>query len=156
MALRIRTTDAAGEPVLDFWRCPMIPLHDAENETGHADVEDIPAVLDPDAVARAVPPEWNLDPLSEDTPGPHHADLEPGGSFTIEGGETITGTPELARLTLNVAMAHTDATGSAYGRRLVYGGHTISVAAAHQPARYRPSRRPGVGELRPPRPGVRG
>ena len=132
VALRIRTTDAAGEPVLDFWRCPMIPLRDAETETGHADdFEDIPRGLDPDAVARAVPPEWNLDPLSEDTPGPHHADLEPGGSFTIEGGETITGAPELARLTLNVAMAHTDATGSAYGRRLVYGGHTISVAAAH-------------------------
>ena len=25
----------------------------------------------------------------------------------------------------------TDATGSAHGRRLVYGGHTISIAAAH-------------------------
>ena len=43
----------------------------------------------------------------------------------------MTGAPELARLTLNVAMAHTDATGSAHGRRLVYGGHTIAVAAAH-------------------------
>ncbi|MBA3371634.1 MAG: hypothetical protein H0T96_09325 [Thermoleophilaceae bacterium] len=28
-------------------------------------------------------------------------------------------------------MAHTDATSSGRGRRLVYGGHTISVAAAH-------------------------
>ena len=43
----------------------------------------------------------------------------------------MTGAPELARLTLNVATAHTDATASAHGRRLVYGGHTISVAAAH-------------------------
>ncbi len=34
-------------------------------------------------------------------------------------------------MTLNVATAHTDATLSAHGRRLVYGGHTISVAAAH-------------------------
>jgi acyl dehydratase len=49
----------------------------------------------------------------------------------VEAGETVTGAPELARLTLNVATAHTDATGSAHGRRLVYGGHTISVAAAH-------------------------
>ena len=43
----------------------------------------------------------------------------------------MTCAPELARLTLNVATAHTDATGSAHGRRLVYGGHTISIAAAH-------------------------
>ena len=43
----------------------------------------------------------------------------------------MTAAPELARLTLNVATAHTDATGSAHGRRLVYGGHTISIAAAH-------------------------
>ena len=43
----------------------------------------------------------------------------------------MTGAPELARLTLNVATAHTDATRSLHGRRLVYGGHTISIAAAH-------------------------
>ena len=43
----------------------------------------------------------------------------------------MTGATELARLTLNVAMAHTDATRSSHGRRLVYGGHTIAVAAAH-------------------------
>jgi acyl dehydratase len=64
-------------------------------------------------------------------PGPYHADLEPGQTFRIEAGETVTSAPELARLTLNVAFAHTDATGSAHGRRLVYGGHTISIAAAH-------------------------
>ena len=43
----------------------------------------------------------------------------------------MTAAPELARLTLNVAKAHTDAAGSVHGRRLVYGGHTISIAAAH-------------------------
>jgi acyl dehydratase len=132
VALRIRTTDAAGEPVLDFWRCPMIPLRDRDTETGHDhDFEDIPRALDPMAVERAVPSAWNLDALREATPGPHHADLSPDETFGVEGGETVTGAPELARLTLNVAMAHTDATSSAHGRRLVYGGHTISVAAAH-------------------------
>jgi acyl dehydratase len=39
----------------------------------------------------------------------------------------VTAAPELARLTLNVATAHTDATGSSHGRR----GRTISIAAAH-------------------------
>ena len=42
----------------------------------------------------------------------------------------MTAAPELARLTLNVAMTHTDAGASAHGRRLAYGGHTIAVAAA--------------------------
>ena len=37
VALRIRTTDERGDPVLDFWRCPMIPLRDADAETGHTD-----------------------------------------------------------------------------------------------------------------------
>ena len=132
VALRIRTTDSAGEPVLDFWRCPMIPLREPDAETGHADdFEDIPRSLDPAAVERAVPDGWDLDALREATPGPHHADLRADESFAIEGGETVTGATELARLTLNVAMAHTDATSSAHGRRLVYGGQTISVAAAH-------------------------
>ena len=56
---------------------------------------------------------------------------QPGLVFEIEGGETVTSAPELARLTLNIATAHTDATGSSHGQRLVYGGHTISIAAAH-------------------------
>lgn len=58
-------------------------------------------------------------------------ELVPGGAYEVEGRDTVTAAPELARLTLNVARAHTDATGSPHGRRLVYGGHTISIAAAH-------------------------
>jgi acyl dehydratase len=132
VALRIRTTDKRGEPVLDFWRCPMIPLRDADAETGHADdFEGIPQALDAERVRTAAPRHWRLDRLRAAVGGPHHADLAPGQAFIIEAGETVTGAPELARLTLNVATAHTDATGSAHGRRLVYGGHTISVAAAH-------------------------
>jgi acyl dehydratase len=42
----------------------------------------------------------------------------------------VTSAPELARQTLNLAQAHTDAAASPYGRRLVYGGHTISMASA--------------------------
>ena len=132
VALRIRTTDARGEPLLDFWRCPMIPLRDPAADTGHADrFDDIPAAVDPAAVEGAVPASWDLGPLREATPGPHQEDLAAGAAFAVEAGETVTGATELARLTLNVAVAHTDATGSSHGRRLVYGGHTIAVAAAH-------------------------
>jgi acyl dehydratase len=132
VAMRVRTTDASGAPVLDFWRCPMIPLRDPEADTGWSDdFADIPLELDQRKVAAARPSEWHLEPLRAAAPGPYHDELEPGQKFAIEAGETITGAPELARLTLNVATAHTDATGSSHGRRLVYGGHTISIAAAH-------------------------
>ena len=132
VVLRIRTWDQDNQPVLDFWRCPMLPLRDADARTGYADTFDaIPAELNRAAVRAAAPPGWRLDALRARAGGPAAADLAPGAVFEVAAGETVTAAPELARLTLNVAVAHTDATGSAHGRRLVYGGHTISIAAAH-------------------------
>lgn len=132
VAMRVRTTDEHGEPVLDYWRCPMIPLRNPDVETGHADdLAKIPQELDRDQVSAAVPARWRLDRLRAAVPGPYFDELAPGQTFLVEAGETVTSAPELARLTLNVATAHTDATGSAHGRRLVYGGHTIAIAAAH-------------------------
>jgi acyl dehydratase len=132
VALRIRTADGHGQPLLDYWRCPMIPLRDPELDTGHHDdFGHIPEAVPPARVARAVPASWDLDPLREAAPGPHHSELSPGSTFIVEAGETVSSAPELARLTLNVAMAHTDVTGSSHGRRLVYGGQTIAIAAAH-------------------------
>jgi len=132
VAMRVRTSDEHGRPVLDYWRCPMIPLRNPDVETGHADdLVEIPQELDPEQLSEAVPAGWRLDLLRAAVPGPYFEELGPGLTFLIEAGETVTGAPELARLTLNVATAHTDATGSAHGRRLVYGGHTISIAAAH-------------------------
>jgi len=131
VALRMRTENQHEEPVLDFWRCPMIPLRDPDAETGHADPFDgIPKELDMEEVHTAVPTDWLLDVFSERAPGHHFADLVPGTVYEVEGRDTVTAAPELARLTLNVAMTHTDAGANAHGRRLVYGGHTIAVAAA--------------------------
>ncbi|HYB31721.1 MAG TPA: MaoC family dehydratase [Solirubrobacteraceae bacterium] len=132
VAMRVRTTDEHGEPLLDYWRCPMIPLRDQDADTNHADdFGEIPTALDPARVGAALPQGWRLDRLRAAAPRPHFEDLAPGQTFVLDAGETVTGATELARLTLNVATAHTDATGSAHGRRLVYGGHTISIAAAH-------------------------
>src|SRR5215469_13645770 len=39
-ALRITTVDQQERPVLDFWRCAMLPLRDPAVETGHADALD--------------------------------------------------------------------------------------------------------------------
>lgn len=131
VALRIRTVDQHGEPVLDYWRCPVIPLRDPGLQTGHADrFESIPKELDMDAVRAAVPRDWSFRAARELLPGAHAGDLTAGTVYEIEGRDTITAGPELARLTLNVAKTHTDAGGSAHGHRLVYGGYTIAVAAA--------------------------
>ena len=120
-----------GETVLHFWRCPMLPCRDAEADTGHADsFEAIATDLDMEGVRAAVPANWRLDAFREALPGGHFSDVPEGVTFAVEGRDTVTCAPEIARLTLNVAGAHTDAGASTHGRRLVYGGHTISLAAA--------------------------
>ena len=125
-ALRITTADQNGEPVLDFWRCAMLPLRDPAARTGHAD--------DLDAVGAEVNGQltggtggWDLAPLR----GRGTASAEPAEGQVIEvgGGDVVSSAPELARLTLNVAEVHHDAA-AAGGTRLVYGGHTIGLALA--------------------------
>lgn len=131
VVLRIRTTSADGRAVLDFWRCPMIPLRDPSVETGHADdLTGIPRSLDRTAVLGATP-RWRLAPLREAAPPPYAGELRAGDELVVEGGDVVSAAPELARLTLNLAMAHTDPATTPDGRTLVFGGHTISVAAAH-------------------------
>lgn len=132
VALRIHTENQHGVPVLDFWRCPMIPLRVPTAETGHDQSFDfIPEDLDPDRVRHAVPSGWRLHELRDRVPGEHFADVAEGTVWEIGGRDTVTGAPELVRLTLNLAAAHSDAGATPHGRRLVYGGHTISIAASH-------------------------
>ncbi|RZU34147.1 MaoC family dehydratase [Blastococcus saxobsidens] len=124
-ALRITTSDQEGRPVLDYWRCAMLPLRDQGVRTGAAD--DL-ALVGTDAVA-ADPGAWGWDlaavgDLYGAAPG---SLLEAGRAWSVTGGDVVSSAPELARLTLNVARAHHDDASSASGR-LVYGGHTIGVA----------------------------
>ncbi len=135
--LRIRTRDQAGRPVLDFHRCAMIPLRDPKGSTGRQDdLESIPSKLDPDLVGAAIRG-WRLEEFRAALPGQHFDGLVPGTVWEIAGGDLVSSAPELARLTLNIAMVHHDARASA-GGRLVYGGHTIGIAAT-QAARALPN-----------------
>ncbi len=128
--LRIQTRNQRDELVLDFYRCPMIPLRDASVDTGHADgFAEISEELDRERVRAAVP-RWDYERMRARVGEPGTA-LETGTVHVIEGRETVTTAPELARLTLNIAMTHRDGAAGAHGRRLVYGGQTISIAAAH-------------------------
>jgi acyl dehydratase len=128
-ALRVRTTDQEGRPVLDFWRCAMLPLRDPAGDTGHADsFAEIPSELDGQAL-RAATSSWRLDAF----PGAGGGRLDRmalGARLSPHGGDVVSSAPELARLTLNVAAVHHDRLRQDDARRLVYGGHTIGLAAA--------------------------
>ncbi len=128
-ALRIRTLDQEARPVLDFWRCAMLPLRDPDGRTGHADSFDaIPEQLDR-SLLRLATRDWRLERLAP-AAGAAPEQLREGARWSVEGGDVVSAAPELARLSLNVAAVHHDATRQTSGRRLVYGGHTIGLAAA--------------------------
>lgn len=126
-ALRIRTVDQHDRPVLDFHRCAMLPLRDPAGQTGHADELGAVGAGELEAVALAAPVAgWDLALLRAPDEGPPAA----GAAWALAAGDVVSSAPELARLSLNVAAAHHDASATARGRRLVYGGHTIGLAAA--------------------------
>jgi 2-methylfumaryl-CoA hydratase len=130
-ALRCTTWNQDGRRVLDFYRCPMLPLRDPEGETGSRDDFGlIPDDLDDSRLVAAVAG-WDLGAFRSRTgPVSSTGGLVPGTTYVLESRDTVTGACELARATLNLAEAHTDARRSPYGRRLVYGGHTIALAGA--------------------------
>ncbi|MEU4429343.1 MaoC family dehydratase [Nocardia rhamnosiphila] len=134
-ALRIRTTDQHGATVLDFHRCAMLPLRELDAPTAgsgspqrtvHAD--DLSAIGAGEPVSRHVPAGLDLAAYRREVPGPHFDPALTGTTF-ISSGDVVTGAPELARLTLNIAATHHDARVGTAGR-LVYGGHTIGLALA--------------------------
>jgi 2-methylfumaryl-CoA hydratase len=132
VALEMSVLNQRGEQVLRFWRCPMIPCRDADADTGLRDSFDsIPEQLDPAQLAAALPSEWRLEAFRAAAAGDHFADIDPGARYRLAARDSVTCAPELVRMTLNMASTHCDPGASAYGKRLVYGGHTISMAAAH-------------------------
>lgn len=126
--LRIKTVDEDERPVLDFSRCAMLPLRDPPTGV-QGDIGEGAADLEPERLYAAVAT-LDLDRYRAGVPGPHFADVPDGWQWQVEGGDVVDGAPALARLTLNVAMAHLDGGSGDHGRRLVYGGHTIALAAA--------------------------
>jgi acyl dehydratase len=126
-ALRVRSADQEGRPVLDFWRCAMLPLRDAEDR-GEAqdDFEEIPAELDPRSLREPIA-SWRLAALAG---AGDAARPDAGMRWSCDSGDVVSSAPELARLTLNLAAVHHDRHAQPGGRRLVYGGHTIGLAAA--------------------------
>lgn len=124
--LRMTTTDQDDRRVLDFWRCAMLPRREAGELVRDDDLDGF-GRAEPD-FATAVSG-WYATTLRREPPSP------PGELWDIVGGDVVSSAPELARLTLNVAMVHHDITQR--GKRLVYGGQTIGLAL-HQATRALP------------------
>ncbi len=130
VALEIDVTNQNGQTVLHFWRCPMIPCKDPDADTGRADSFDVmPEAIEDQRLIDSVP-DWDFECFSREVRGLNTSALSRGEVFEVQAADTVTLAPELVRMTLNMAMTHTDARRSVYGKRLVYGGHTISMAAA--------------------------
>jgi acyl dehydratase len=129
--LKVHVENQRRETVMLFWRCPMLPCRDPKADTGaHDSFDAIPDAIGWEQIEGAIPPDWRLDHFRQKLAGAHFADVSKDSHYVVEARDTVTCAPELARLTLNLARAHTDAGASPYGRRLVYGGHTVSIASA--------------------------
>ncbi len=129
--LHITAADEDGQIVLDYHRCPLLPARTADPDEVGDDINAAAERASERDVHDLVPAGWRLESLRMDPLGPLFGELRPGMSWALEAGETVTCAPELARLSLNLAMTHTDETAGAHGERLVYGGHVIGIAAAH-------------------------
>jgi acyl dehydratase len=103
----------------------MLPMSDGAGGTGHADdlsaigAEDVPT---PDPTA-----DWDAEAFRARVGGAHF-DSGLAGAVLGSTADVVSGAPELARLTLNIAATHHD--WRVGGQRLVYGGHTIGLALA--------------------------
>jgi acyl dehydratase len=128
VTMRIATSDQEGRAVLDFHRCALLPSRrDVGNDAAQGETEPPRLDISPAQLSAAVAG-WNIAAYRQATPGPHFDELLEGTVYRIVGGDVVSSAPELARLTMNLAMIHHDRTIS--GKRLVYGGHTIGLAAA--------------------------
>jgi 2-methylfumaryl-CoA hydratase len=123
VGLEIVTRNQHDEIVLHFWRCPMIACR--------GDIPVIERADNLDSLGHAAPlppiPDWHFQHMPVDY---GQTSTTPGTILRVEARDTVTAAPEFVRLTLNMAMAHTDAGHSHLGARLVYGGHTISTCFA--------------------------
>lgn len=129
--LHIVTTDQEDRAILDYWRCAMLPISDVDASRPHADdLDQFPADLPADAL-HATLEGLDLGAYRAAVPGAHFAELAAPTTWVLDGGDSVTAAPELVRMSLNLAKAHSDPGSHHSGQRLVYGGHTIGVAAGH-------------------------
>ncbi|HWO18179.1 MAG TPA: MaoC family dehydratase [Kofleriaceae bacterium] len=135
--VRTRGTNQKGQEVLSLVRWVMVPKRDRGQARGMSEVPQLPAVVAPERLP--VPDAMNLQRFPDLAwafgSTARWDDYEPGerldhaDAMTIEEADHVQAT----RLYHNTAQVHFDAhtmKTSKLGRRVVYGGHVISVALA--------------------------
>lgn len=127
-ALRVTTTDQNGRTVLDFHRCAMLPLSPGAGPDAADHADDLSRIGTDTGAGWSTPPGWDV-PAYRTLVAGHGEPVPAPGTVLRSSADVVSGAPELARLTLNVAQVHHDQRLSG-GRRLVYGGHTIGLALA--------------------------
>jgi 2-methylfumaryl-CoA hydratase len=134
----VRSTgfDAHGEPVLRYCRWVLVRKRDAAAPAPPEHVPDLPKAVAPADLGAACP---LLSPAAYDRAlagSPHlWGDYARGERIDHVDGMTVEEAEHqiATRLYQNTAKVHFDAhaaTGTRFGRRLIYGGHVISLARA--------------------------
>ena len=134
--LRSTGLNQDGETVLDYIRWVMVRKRDPASKTPDPVVPDLPGSVPVDALGGAIPPLRNHAYETTLAGAPHRwADYEAGeridhiDGMTVEEAEHMIAT----RLYQNTAKVHfnqfTEGEGR-FGRRIIYGGHVISLARA--------------------------
>ena len=155
--LHIVTTDQEDRAILDYWRCAMLPISDLDASQPHADdLDQFPADL-PDDALHATLDGLDLAAYRAAVPGAHFADLAAPTTWVVDGGDSVTAATELARLSLNIAKAHTDPGSHALRQapRLRRAHDRDRRGAAHE-GTPEPRDDHRLASLQPPRPGLRG
>jgi len=135
--VRTRGLNQKGQEVLSFVRWVMIPKHDKTAAVGINQVPALPSVVTVDRLP--VPDVMNLQRFADLAwampPGDYWdaytigERLDHPDAMTVEEADHVQAT----RLYHNTAQVHFDQlamTSSRFGKRLVYGGHVISIAMA--------------------------
>jgi 2-methylfumaryl-CoA hydratase len=123
------------EPVLTWARWVMVHKRDPESPPPETVIPSLPELVPPAALA--VPADSNPAALAAAVTGSadRWEDYEPGERIDHPSGMTLEESDHMlaTRLYQNTARVHFDALAmkqSSFGRRLVYGGHVISVCRA--------------------------
>ena len=134
--VRTAGVNQTGDTVLEFVRWVMVPKRNMDAPAPETQIPDLPDRVAPDQLAQGLPP---IDAKAYDVAlsgAPHlWGDFEPGEKIDHVDGMTIEEAEHQSatRLYQNTAKVHFNAHAqkdSRFGRRLVYGGHVISLARA--------------------------
>jgi 2-methylfumaryl-CoA hydratase len=134
--VRTTGTNQRGETVLSYVRWVMVRKRDAASAAPEAQVPDLAGVVDASALGKAVPgldnAKWDAALSGSDF---FWDDYEVGETIDHVDGMTVEESDHMlaTRLYQNTAKVHfnqhTEGQGR-FGRRLIYGGHVISLARA--------------------------